>query len=871
MGSASPPKRMTRARAAAAAASAIVSNPDTVTSGRVTKSSTTKSTKSTKAATKATTKATKATTAKKSAATKTATASKASLTTRKTATTKTAPATKVPATAKKTAAAKAPPATRKTTATSTDTSSTATKKRKLRSYDNDDEDELSKEDGTQNAMSHTMSHPAKKARGRPKRVTTGTVTTVYATEPTPGLKSAVSRPTTKVTGSLKKTVTFEEPDKENMLPGAPKPQAKASETPSQGMRARPVRKPTTISGRITRASARAAATNATEKKPLSPRKDVQNRALSRDAGSDDELASPEKTAQSPGSVFTSMLSSPARRPPTSPVKNTMMSPAKRLESIAELFGSSTTSEEKTSESPTKSSMLQSPAKRPHMPLQASVGSSRSPLKTSLLGTPAKRPVSPMKLFKESPKAYTPNPPVKITEEELQAEIRRMVGSPPDFDSTEDQSATFEASPSASVPVTPRPIFPNSIPKKITGIAAETACRAIRSVSRGRGFGYSPLSIALGSWKASSPKKWTPSKQKPAQPADAEDEENEYSLVEVNNPPPVETPAVQSPVAESPAVESPAAKGFFDEEMKIREDREAREAMETEALWAAMEAAVEADIEAKYAEVGDYGLTTEDLLASLAGNVGEIGYIDVTAVPNANLSTVTEVTEPDSTVIGSPEKSPSRAAAPYADLSTITEVTEPDSTVTPRRPFSGVTLPSSNHNRRKSMEPKAVANKNGTLTTPKQPIPIFERIPQTVPNNYMSLRGSSTFRVPSPSEFDSDEDAPSEPSEMDWEATNAPILSPFPQTPDPESVARFARDVTPGTPTGSSFTTTSGMDNPVMQTCPPKASQVLDIGEGFVNRGHNQTVMERLMEARRKTMQFAPKVASPLKKQWRDME
>ncbi|KAJ3563340.1 hypothetical protein NPX13_g8235 [Xylaria arbuscula] len=657
-----------------------------------------------------------------------------------------------------------------------------------------------------------MSHPAKKARGRPKRVTTGTVTTVYATEPTPGLKSAVSRPTTKVPGSLKKTVTFEEPDKENMLPGAPKPQAKASETPSQGMRARPVRKPTTVSGRITRASARAAATNATEKKPLSPRKDVQNRALSRDAGSDDELASPEKTAQSPGPVFTSMLSSPARRRPTSPVKNTMMSPAKRLESIAELFGSSTTSEEKTSESPTKSSMLQSPAKCPHMPLQA------------------------FQLSQES------------------------VGS-----------SHSQASPSASVPVTPRPIFPNSIPKKITGIAAETACRAIRSVSRGRGFGYSPLSIALGSWKASSPKKWTPSKQKPAQPADAEDEENEYSLVEVNNPPPVETPAVESPVAEAPAVESPVAKGFFDEEMKIREDREAREAMETEALWAAMEAAVEADIEAKYAEVGDYGLTTEDLLASLAGNVGEIGYIDVTAVPNANLSTVTEVTEPDSTVIGSPEKSPSRAAAPYADLSTITEVTEPDSTVTLRRPFSGVTLPSSNHNRRKSMEPKAVANKNGTLTTPKQPIPIFERIPQTVPNNYMSLRGSSTFRVPSPSEFDSDEDAPSEPSEMDWEATNAPILSPFPQTPDPESVARFARDVTPGTPTGSSFTTTSGMNNPVMQTCPPKASQVLDIGEGFVNRGHNQTVMERLMEARRKTMQFAPKVASPLKKQWRDME
>ena len=169
-----------------------------------------------------------------------------------------------------------------------------------------------------------------------------------------------------------------------------------------------------------------------------------------------------------------------------------------------------------------------------------------------------------------------------------------------------------------------------------------------------------------------------------------------------------------------------------------------------------------------------------------------------------------------------------------------------------------------------MEPKAVANMNGTLITPVKPTTSFAREPQTVPNNYMSRR-DSTLWMRSPSEHDEDEDAPSEPSEMDWEATNAPILEPFPQTPAPESVARFALDITPGTPTGSSFTAPSGTNNLLIQTCPPKASQLIDIGEGLVGGDQNQTVMMRLMAARRRTMQFAPKVESPLKKQWQDME
>lgn len=179
------------------------------------------------------------------------------------------------------------------------------------------------------------------------------------------------------------------------------------------------------------------------------------------------------------------------------------------------------------------------------------------------------------------------------------------------------------------------------------------------------------------------------------------------------------------------------------------------------------------------------------------------------------------------------------------------------------------IPRGGHNRRKSMEPKAIANKNGTLVTPMKANSGVSREPQTVPNNYMSRR-ESTVWMRSPSDHDEDEDAPSEPSEMDWESTNAPLLTPVPKTPAPEMVARFAMDVTPGTPTGS-FGSSPDQNPLLMQTCPPKSGGLFSIGESLVNRESDQSVAMRLMAARRKSMQFAPKVASPLKKQWKQTD
>ncbi|KAI1309777.1 hypothetical protein F5Y03DRAFT_347343 [Xylaria venustula] len=1356
MGSASPPQRVTRSRAAAASSTAASLSPKPTKSDRVTKSTKASAAKKTTAAAAAAKKA--VTTKKPVAAKKSATVKKSNATATSTTTSNTSitppspPLSSAPTTTKTTANTAAKSAAKATTSsthtTVTTTAKTTIGKRKLRTYDNDDnEDDLSKDDDTE----HTMNRPAKKLRGRAKkaadpepvsdsepesesqpklqqkaaqsttvptrptrgrpkkstatsasssgikkrtpaavsrtrtrkttshdqdvdqddiaaaskqpakkttrgrRAATGTITTSYTTEPTPGLKSAVSRPASKVTGILKKTVTFEEPEKENMLPGsATKAKLETTETTATGLKAKPVRK-ATASGRTTRASARAATTNVTEKKPLSPKKDGQNRPLSRDSSSDDELATSEKTPLKPlmkspirpstgvrklelpppekakdenspqpsEPTFAALFGSPARRPTPSPFKNAMMSPAKRIGPTSGLSASAAAVDERAAESPTKLSMLQSPAKRPQMPLQAfqfnqeQASGSRSPLKMSLLSTPAKRPGSPMKLLgspvyqpedkpKEVSKVDFHTPTEEISEEELQSQIRAETGaiSPPESaevektlesieevenedslqldsptpqpqssiaqpesptprpksdtpqleppssrlessspplessapqlesstpqlqSSTELESSTpqldspaptqlefpgrlsavlprhadpalkenplpvlepamqaqttpRQAAPmkirpelraedlkddamsdsedelafsnkaitklkdttttSGSVPVTPAPPIFKGTERKITESAARAASRAIRSVAKSNSFRYTPLSAKLSSWKASSPVKGTPSQQKSSpQKEDVEEDEDEFSLLDEN-------------VFRD--VETQTAKGFFDDEMKIRADME---------IEAAMEAYLEADIEAKFSkhDFHDLGITneglsiiTEESEASLirtpdseqprshAESVSAASqeYGDENAVPidpalvhskveastgidvpvtpkrpfparefhtvskvplkrgddspprsfKRHCSTVSKDTSrrpsgPLSNVSLPSQRSSNMAMTSqtdqYSKLGPVTPskcVSRP-SVGTPARPTRpdldpallrgavvfvdvhttegadagrifvdllvqmgarcvkswpwnpattadakldtskvGIThvvfkdggkrtlekvnesdgivqcvgvswvldcekenrwldekeyrvdtalIPRGGHNRRKSMEPKAVANMNGTLFTPMKANPGSSREPQTVPNNYMSRR-DSTIWMRSPSEHDEEEDAPSEPSEMDWESTDAPILTPVPQTPAPEMVAKFAMDVTPGTPTGS-FDASPSKNKLLMQTCPPKRSALIGLDETLVNSDQDQSVMMRLMAARRKSMQFAPKVASPLKKQWK---
>lgn len=174
------------------------------------------------------------------------------------------------------------------------------------------------------------------------------------------------------------------------------------------------------------------------------------------------------------------------------------------------------------------------------------------------------------------------------------------------------------------------------------------------------------------------------------------------------------------------------------------------------------------------------------------------------------------------------------------------------------------IPRGGHNRRKSMEPTALSNMNGVLVTPAR-VTSGPREPQTVPNNYMSRR-DSTMWVRSPSEHDDDEDAP---SEHDWMSDAGP-LTPVPKTPAPETVAQFAMDISPATPTTGSIDLHSPSKNDALtKTCPPKPIRNNRPPGGLLNPLEAENFHLRLQAARRQSLQYAPKVSSPLAKQWKE--
>jgi hypothetical protein len=171
-----------------------------------------------------------------------------------------------------------------------------------------------------------------------------------------------------------------------------------------------------------------------------------------------------------------------------------------------------------------------------------------------------------------------------------------------------------------------------------------------------------------------------------------------------------------------------------------------------------------------------------------------------------------------------------------------------------------------------MEPKALANLNGTLvsssTTPRKSnmSPTKEFLNLETPYTSKSKRRESIQWVRSPSTS----------SPNDGELTDQTLmLSPIPNTPAYE-------------PTTSLYTENGlyGEDTPtsqtpyflhaqelIQQTAPPAKGRFfedgqengIEEGKGFLSQKKDESVMMRLMAARRKSLQWAPKVGSPLAK------
>lgn len=258
--------------------------------------------------------------------------------------------------------------------------------------------------------------------------------------------SSTSTATKTAKPTIKKTVKFEEPEKENMVPDAvvvkKAPSKTAAPAPTSGLRGKPVRRAASASAPRTARGTRAATGTADSSEkvekpmPLSPKK-VNQLTMNR-VESDDELGMDEKVPvrrfkkapikPAAGGIKSSsvtvnavsvalddenttatgrseseinhMLASPAKRLPASPWKGSIRSPAKRVEGL--LVASVTQIDNQSSQVPTKVGLLQSPAKRQPLSLHphgsdSLGGTAVSPVKLSFLASPAKRPpISPIK-------------------------------------------------------------------------------------------------------------------------------------------------------------------------------------------------------------------------------------------------------------------------------------------------------------------------------------------------------------------------------------------------------------------------------------------------------------------------------------------
>jgi hypothetical protein len=184
-----------------------------------------------------------------------------------------------------------------------------------------------------------------------------------------------------------------------------------------------------------------------------------------------------------------------------------------------------------------------------------------------------------------------------------------------------------------------------------------------------------------------------------------------------------------------------------------------------------------------------------------------------------------------------------------------------------------------------MEPRAIANLNGMLVP--SPVRNNSRGSQTAPSTPANSRRASGLWVRSPEksldDYDGDLDNPdNRDADADGEEddTEWATLTPVPKTPAPEAIARFAANISPGSTSPSSVGSVESEDpltrddnaqsreEMLLRTCPPKPTTFIELGEGILSKEKDERVLMRLMAARRKSLQFAPKIGSPLAKTWK---
>lgn len=136
--------------------------------------------------------------------------------------------------------------------------------------------------------------------------------------------------------------------------------------------------------------------------------------------------------------------------------------------------------------------------------------------------------------------------------------------------------------------------------------------------------------------------------------------------------------------------------------------------------------------------------------------------------------------------------------------------------------------------------------------------------QRTPGRLSSRRESTAWmRTPSDQGNDDQDD------DIDWSKY---ILTPVPKTPAPEALAKYVSEMpeTPGGDDEEDSCMSPATEALITKTCPPpKMVKARDMGPGlFERQSQDDQVVKRLLAAKRKSLQFAPRIASPLSKTWK---
>ncbi|KAL5095591.1 hypothetical protein Trisim1_000360 [Trichoderma cf. simile WF8] len=172
------------------------------------------------------------------------------------------------------------------------------------------------------------------------------------------------------------------------------------------------------------------------------------------------------------------------------------------------------------------------------------------------------------------------------------------------------------------------------------------------------------------------------------------------------------------------------------------------------------------------------------------------------------------------------------------------------------------VPRGGARRRKSMEPKSISNQNGSAVDGSSK-GRRESAPAASPKTPNRRQSSIWIHTPS----DGDEEEQKEEEDIEWSNL---ILTPVPKTPAPETIMNYAME-TPSNldedEDNDENDATLTREELLTRTCPPRAQKFVELGGGILSKTQDDHVLQRLMAARRKSLQFAPKVGSPLAKMW----